>query len=242
MTNKKDNHHREAERVPISDLTPHPRNYREHPEDQIAHIQQSIKEHGFYRNVVVSKDNVILAGHGVVIAAGQLGMTEIPVVKLTYDSDSPKALKLLAADNYIQHRAIDDDRQLTELLKEISIEDDLLGTGFDDSALAAYLMVSRTVEEISNIDVAAEWANAGMPEMLQPSDIKEFADEVVLTVRFPTQQHRKEYVAKLETDPEFVVVTHSIKYPERSWTSRWPASESINPQEDRTSIKFIPND
>ena len=46
-------------------LKPHPRNYRDHPQDQIDHLIQSIRENGFYRNVVVANDNTILAGHGV---------------------------------------------------------------------------------------------------------------------------------------------------------------------------------
>ena len=73
MARKKD-YTREAVMTSVEDLTPHPQNYRDHPQDQIAHIVRSIEEHGFYRNVVVAKDNTILAGHGVVQAAQQLGM------------------------------------------------------------------------------------------------------------------------------------------------------------------------
>ena len=38
----------EYEFVDPSTLKKHPRNYRDHPEDQIAHIVQSIKEFGVY--------------------------------------------------------------------------------------------------------------------------------------------------------------------------------------------------
>jgi hypothetical protein len=55
-----------TELIAIKELKPHPRNYRSHPEDQLVHLVNSIKQHGFYRNVVVAKDNTILAGHGVV--------------------------------------------------------------------------------------------------------------------------------------------------------------------------------
>ena len=57
----------------IVDLKPHPRNYRGHPEGQVAHLEQSLRDHGIYRNVVVANDNTILAGHGVIVAAQKLG-------------------------------------------------------------------------------------------------------------------------------------------------------------------------
>jgi len=232
----KKNYNREATLTAIDDLKPHPKNYRTHPEDQIDHIVQSIKEHGFYRNVVVAKDGTILAGHGVVIAAKQLNMTEIPVVKLNITSNTPKALKLLAADNFIQHRALDDDRQLTELLKQISETDDLLGTGFDESALAAYVMVSRSTDEIEGYDAATEWANAGMPEFENPNTLDEFTEEAALTIKFPSEKRRDEWVANATAnDAELIVIVKR----QGMWTLRWPASESPDAREDLRSVKFV---
>lgn len=63
----------------LVDLREHPRNYRKHPASQVAHIAASLTEHGVYRPVVIARDNTILAGHGVVLAARSLGWTEIPV-------------------------------------------------------------------------------------------------------------------------------------------------------------------
>ncbi len=40
----------EVEHAAVEGLKPHPRNYRTHPEDQLAHLVASIEEHGFYRN------------------------------------------------------------------------------------------------------------------------------------------------------------------------------------------------
>ena len=56
------------ETIDIEKLIPHPDNYKEHPDQQLDHIIRSIEDHGFYRNVVIAKDNTILAGHGVVLA------------------------------------------------------------------------------------------------------------------------------------------------------------------------------
>lgn len=148
----------------ITDLKPHPQNYRTHPEDQIRHIMQSITEHGLYRNVVVARDNTILAGHGVVTAALRLGgITQIPVVRLDIDPDSATALKVLAGDNEIGRLADNDDRRLTELLRSVRDElGDLSGTGFDDAMLANLVYVTRDADEIATPDHAAEWV--GMPD------------------------------------------------------------------------------
>ena len=80
-------------------MKPHPRNYKQHPPEQIEHIMRSIEEHGFIRPVVVARDYTILAGHGLVQAARQLGRTRVPVMQLDLDPDDPRALKLLVADN-----------------------------------------------------------------------------------------------------------------------------------------------
>jgi len=233
-TDPTDIYNRPSEATPIDDLTPHPRNYRQHRDDQIAHIVQSIKDHGFYRNVVVAKDNTILAGHGVVLAARELNITEIPVVRIDCEPDSPQALKLLAADNYIQHLAMDDDRMLTDLLKEVAESDVLLGTGFDDCSLAAYAMITRPMDEIADLNAALEWANAGMPEFVPAADIAEFADQAKLVVVFPSEEHRQRWVEQTTAaDPEFMMSnSHS-----GTLSARWPKSESHD-REDIMSVKF----
>lgn len=226
---------RSAEQCSLHDLKPHPRNYRQHSEDQIEHIKQSIKDHGFYRNVVVAKDNTILAGHGVVKAAKELNMTTIPVVRLKISPEDTQALKLLAADNYIQHLSFDDDRMLTELLKEVSSEEGLLGTGFDDASLAAYAMVSRPADEIGDFDAAMEWAEAGMPEFEDPTTMDEFSKEAFVNIKFPTAEHREQWVEKAtQADPELVETVRRLN----NWSLRWPASESIDQREDLSSVEF----
>jgi hypothetical protein len=153
-----------VEIVDVETLHPHPRNYREHPEDQIAHLVESLRAFGIYRNVVVARDGTILAGHGVVKAAKKAELGRIPIVRLDISPDDPQALKLIVADNEIEHLAGQDDRLLAELLKEIqqTAKGGLVGTGFDEKMLAAFLMVTRPTSEIADFDAAAAWA--GMPE------------------------------------------------------------------------------
>lgn len=135
----------ETEAVDIASLKEHPRNYREHPDDQIDHIMQSIREHGVYRNVVIAEDNVILAGHGVVKAAKKLGLQQIPVLRLPVKHDSPKALKVLAGDNEVVRLAVDDEAMLADILRVIQEQDEagLMGTGFSSDTLQALIDSSQ---------------------------------------------------------------------------------------------------
>ena len=173
----------------LADLKPHPRNYREHPEDQLLHIIKSIEEHGFYRNIVVAKDNTILAGHGVVKASLQMGLKEAPVIKLDIDSESPKALKVLAGDNELGKLAEVNDRALSELLKEIMSKDvkGLLGTGFDEMMLSNLVMTTRPASEIKNINEAAEWL--GMPDY-EPTEVP-----YKISINFRNIEDRTQFLA-----------------------------------------------
>jgi DNA modification methylase len=125
-----------TEIVLIKDLKPHPRNYRKHPKEQLNHIVESIKENKIYRNIVIAKDNTILAGHGVIEGLQILEATEAPCIRLDIEPDSPEALKVLAGDNEIANLANDNTFLLAELLKEVSEKtDNLIGTGYTDSTL-----------------------------------------------------------------------------------------------------------
>ena len=209
-----------TETVAIADLRPHPRNYKAHPEDQLAHIAESLKQFGVYRNVVVAKDGTILAGHGVVEAAKLVGFTTLPVKRMKLAADDPRAMKILALDNEVGKFGETDDRKLSEILREIRDQDavGLLGTGYDDQSLAAFLMVTRPASEIKSTDEAAEWV--GMPEY-DPGGAK-----ITLTITFLDQSDRKRFLDEYE-----IKVTKQVG---EAWSARWPRVES----EDVHSVRF----
>jgi len=211
-----------VERVALADLKDHPRNYREHPDDQVEHIGRSLKQFGQYRNVVVAKDFTILAGHGVAKAARLIGWTELDAIRLDLEPDSPAALKLLAADNQLGHFAVVDDRELTELLSEIREFDEygLDGTGFDDMMLANLLMVTRSADEIKDVDAAAEWL--GMP------DYKPGKKAIAYHVFFRCEEDRQKFAEQMEL-PVAVGRGSSIG---TVWSCWWPD----NTRDDSQSV------
>ena len=66
----------------VSELIPYENNAKLHPEQQIDQIVHSIKEFGFNDPIAIWRDNVIIEGHGRLIAAQRIGMDQVPVVRL----------------------------------------------------------------------------------------------------------------------------------------------------------------
>lgn len=214
----------------LSSLKPHPENYRDHPEDQIEHLAQSIREHGFYRNIVVANDLTILAGHGIALAAASLGLVQVPVAHLDLAPDDPKALKILAGDNELGRLAEINDRQLSVILKQIQEDDPigLLGTGYDEMMLANLIFVTRPASEVSTIDEAAHWV--GMPEY-EPG-----AKLVKLILNFDTSEARDEFVTMIGGDD---FAHKRVGEPNKEvWILRWP----LTGREDPSAFRFSTGD
>lgn len=64
----------------VSRVKPYARNAKRHPPEQIEYIAALIKEHGFDQPIVVDAKGVIIKGHGRLLAAKRLGMSEVPVI------------------------------------------------------------------------------------------------------------------------------------------------------------------
>lgn len=178
-----------VETVRIDDLHPHPRNYRSHPPDQLEHLKASIRKNGFYKNIVIAEDGTILAGHGAVQAAREVGVEEVLARRLPIDPESAEAIRILTGDNELLRFAEIDDRELTELLRQLSQEEEgLLGTGYDEIMLANLVKVTRFEEEIPTSAAAAEWLGLGMPEYT-PGE-----DPLKITVSFRDEKDRQRFL------------------------------------------------
>ena len=119
------------EHTSVDRLVPYARNARTHAEDQVAQIAGSIAEFGFVNPILVGEDDVIIAGHGRLLAAQKLGMAEVPVIRLEHLSEIQRRA-LVIADNKIAENAAWDEELLRLELEELRAEDfDLDITGFD---------------------------------------------------------------------------------------------------------------
>lgn len=79
----------------ITSLRPYAGIARTHSKKQVTQIAESIRRFGFTNPVLISDDDQILAGHGRVLAARQLGMTEVPTIRLSHLSEVERRAYLL---------------------------------------------------------------------------------------------------------------------------------------------------
>ncbi|WP_433989468.1 hypothetical protein SuNHUV7_41080 (plasmid) [Pseudoseohaeicola sp. NH-UV-7] len=119
--------------VNVDTLTPSARNARTHDKKQIRQIADSIRTFGFTNPLLIDEANGVIAGHGRLEAALQLGLTEVPAIRITHLS-APEQRALMLADNKIALNAGWDMELLaSELadLSELDLDFDLEITGFD---------------------------------------------------------------------------------------------------------------
>src|ERR1700734_1788287 len=120
------------ENLPIDRLQPWPRNTRTHPRKQIRQIAESIRRFGFTNPVLIDGENRILAGHGRVEAAQELGMATAPCLRGDHLSPAEKRAYVLADNKLALNAGWDEELLALELkeLMEADIEFDISVTGF----------------------------------------------------------------------------------------------------------------
>ena len=126
----------QIEKIPIGDPIPYATNSRTHSPDQIAQIAASMVEFGFTNPVLIDAAGTIVAGHGRVMAARQLGMDRIPCIRLGHlTADQVRAYVI--ADNKLALNAGWNNELLANEIR--ALEDagfDLSLTGFSEEELA----------------------------------------------------------------------------------------------------------
>jgi hypothetical protein len=123
--------------VPINSVRPDPSNVMQHPPSQIDALAASLVAFGFDQPILARRNGLIIAGHGRLLAARQVGMTHVPVVYT--DLDGVDATRRMVGDNRLAALAEPDAETLAELLRQLQAEDALGGTGYDDAAVDALL-------------------------------------------------------------------------------------------------------
>lgn len=135
---------KETEIWSLDDLIPYAKNAKKHPPEQVGQIASSIREFGFTIPVLVAEDGTIIAGHGRVLAAKELGLTEVPVVVARGWSDEQRRAYTIADNKLTEAGEWDEDLLRIELgeLREEGFDIDLIG--FDAKELDKLLNFSGT--------------------------------------------------------------------------------------------------
>lgn len=118
--------------LPLSALKPDPNNARTHPKRQVQQIAASIEAFGFNNPIIVDEDGGVIAGHGRLLAAKQLGLATAPTVAVLHLSDAQKRALRLADNKIAQNAGWDLELLKVELeaLTAIELDFDLGLTGF----------------------------------------------------------------------------------------------------------------
>jgi DNA modification methylase len=124
---------------PLERLKPYARNAKTHGDDQVAKIAASMAQFGWTVPVLVGGDGEVIAGHGRILAATHLGLTDAPVIVLDHLTDAQRRAYRLA-DNKLTELSEWNEELLSAELQELLAEDfDLSVVGFSDAELDALL-------------------------------------------------------------------------------------------------------
>src|SRR3954452_8502464 len=117
----------------VDSLKPRSTNPRIHSKKQIAQIANAIRRFGFTNPVLVDDSNGILAGHGRVEAAKEVGLTQVPTVRLSAMTEAEIRAYVIADNKLAENAGWDRNLLGLELqyLTELQVDFDVTLTGFE---------------------------------------------------------------------------------------------------------------
>lgn len=191
--------------IDVDELCPYENNPKQHPDEQVEKIAESIREYGYTVPIVVDKENQIIAGHGRHLAITEhLDVDRVACIRRD-DMTEAQVQAFRLADNRIAESTWD--------IEKLGIEIEMLGeddydldlTGFDDDELDFF---DADVGEDAN-DAYEEWEEAEMPEYENEDETSDYS----LKVHFDTREDLDEFSELV--DQPLTEDTQSIWYPEQ---------------------------
>lgn len=194
--------------VALDGLSPHPRNYRRHPESQVARLEASLARFGQVRSIVVQAGAdgryLLVAGHGLAEAARKQGLHALRADVIPAHWSAQQVEGYLIADNESSRGADDDLTTLAQMLQEqqqagealesLGYSDEELAALLDDLANAALAGDRRAVDDPDGGgDDFDTMPDASGPTRCQPGDLWQLGQHRLLV----GDSTRREDVARL---------------------------------------------
>lgn len=139
MATKKQEEVLQAQALAVSyispeEVKPYQNNPKKHSEKQITQIINSIKEFKFNNPILIDENNVLIAGHGRLLASKHLQIKEIPAIRLTHLTESQKKAYRIADNKLTENGAWDTDLLKIEFeeIQKLNLDLNLDITGFDN--------------------------------------------------------------------------------------------------------------
>src|SRR5258708_24218578 len=108
-----------VENLPLDAIQLDPQNPRVHSKRQVRQIARSIEVFGFNVPVLINAEGRLIAGHGRVLAAKLLGLSEVPAIRIQHLTEA-QACAFKVADNRLTENSAWDERLLAEQFQAFS--------------------------------------------------------------------------------------------------------------------------
>lgn len=164
--------HLKIEYLPIDSLKPYEGNAKEHPQEQIDQIVESIRQFGMNDPIGIwGEERLIVEGHGRLLALQQMGETEAPTIRLDHMTDEQRRAYTLAHNKTTMNSGFDMEILVEELE---SLDIDMSAFGFD---LSEMQVEDELPEETADTEKYTNKVNIPQYEITgeQPS-LKELTD------------------------------------------------------------------
>lgn len=213
---------------PLDCLKPYAQNAKTHGDNQVAKIAASMAEFGWTVPVLVAEDGEVIAGHGRILAAAQLGLTEAPVIVLGHLTEAQRRAYRIADNKLTEMGGWDEALLSTELKGLLAEEFDLSLIGIADGEL------DRLLAETGADDGSA---GGGQPPVVvpepprnpasRPGDLWRLGDHRLLcgdstNVEDVRRLMNGERAVLFATDPPYLVDYDGSNHPTRN--KDWSAS------------------
>lgn len=162
---------RMAERIElwsVDKLVPYDRNPRTHSAEQVAQIAASIAEFGFLNPILVDTASGIIAGHGRLQAAKQIGLAQVPVVVLDHLTEAQKRAYVIADNKLALNAGWDEELLRAEMAALVAADFDMPVIGFSDDELADLLADPNVAAGNTDEDAVPE---APVDPVTKPGDV-----------------------------------------------------------------------
>ena len=217
------------ELVDVDRLIPYINNARTHSADQVSKLASAIKEFGFINPVITDGENGILAGHGRVMAAKQLGIKQVPCISAAYLTEAQKKAYILADNRLSLDAGWDEDLLKIEIESLQTDGFDIGLTGFDEKELADLFATDNEAEE-DDFDVDAELEK---PCFSKPGDVWQLGKHRVIC---GDSTKPETYAALLGEDRVNLVCTDPPYLVKLNSTSGTIKNDDLN---DEEGLKFL---
>jgi len=141
----------------LTSLQGYKANSRTHSQEQIEQIMRSMEKFGFTNPILIDEKSGIIAGHGRAIAAGNLGIEDVPCITITGLNQHDKAALVISDNKLAENAGWNFDALKSELGFLHDADFDLGLTGFSLDELADLLDLNvdfepATEEEQGQLD------------------------------------------------------------------------------------------